>query len=45
MYSRKFSSCYLQRKLANGEVMQRKCLMYTTGKIVYITSVVSFFRC
>jgi len=36
---RNFSNCCLQRKLSNGEVMQRKWLVHSTGK-----KFVSFFQ-
>jgi len=32
---RNFSICRLQRKLSNGELMQRKWLVYSAGKIGY----------
>jgi len=40
---RKFSNGYLQRKLSNGEVMQRKWLVYSVGKIGHFACVASFF--
>jgi len=37
------SASYLQRKSSNGEVMQRKLLVYSAGKIGYFAFVVSIF--
>jgi len=42
---RRFSISYLQCKLSNGEVMQRKWLVYSTGKIGHFAFVASFFQC
>jgi len=40
---RKFSNCNLQRKLTNEEVMQKKWLVYSAGKIGYFAFVASCF--
>jgi len=41
---RKFSNCNLQRKLTNEEVMQKKWLVYSAGKIGTLLLLQAVFR-